>query len=315
MPQQSPSPRGGGARGRNSLTHEEFCPIIGFTFHTATMPNSQPTNPVRPPEPRGDADREARIEQLLLTGLDHYFAGQYERAISVWTRVVFLERHHDRARAYIERARSALAERQRESEELLHVGVSAYNAGDIDRARSLLTRAVEQGSDAADVFLDRLNRVASSSSGADLWIDPLPPRSSVRHRRVAPPTTRRGWIAAALVTLVVAAAMLLSGLPIGAWLSDLQLTTLQVTVAPSVEAAYVEPLPIVRASEIGVVRARELYADGHLVDALRALDGIGIADPHRPDADALRADVQRDLLAAAGMQLRMSASAPSGAVQ
>ena len=295
---------------RNSLTHEEFCPIIGFTFCTATMPKSQSTNPVHPSEARGDADREARIEQLLLMGLDHYFAGRYERAISVWTRVVFLERHHDRARAYIERARSAQAERQRESEELLHVGVSAYNAGDIVRARSLLTRAVDQGSDAADVFLDRLNRVGSSGAGGDLWIDPLPARSSVMHRPAEPPRTRQGWIVAALV---VAASMLIGGLPIGAWLSDLPLTTLQVTTsAPSVEAAEREPLPIVRASEVSVVRAREMYVDGRLVDALLTLDGIGIADPHRPEADALRADLQRDLLTAVGVQAPASVPAQTG---
>src|SRR5262245_8532008 len=103
--------------------------------------------PVPPSGPSGDADREARIEQLLLSGLDHYFAGQYERAISVWTRVVFLERNHDRARAYIERARSAVAERQRESEELLAAGIAAYNDGAIDEARSLLTQAADHGSD------------------------------------------------------------------------------------------------------------------------------------------------------------------------
>ncbi|MBI4885928.1 MAG: hypothetical protein HY824_02440, partial [Acidobacteria bacterium] len=117
------------------------------------------THPVRAAEPRAEADREARIEELLLSGLDHYFAGQYEHAISVWTRIVFLDRHHDRARAYIERARSALAERQRESDECLHDGIVAYNAGEIVKARELLTRAVEQGSDAAAVFLGRLNRV------------------------------------------------------------------------------------------------------------------------------------------------------------
>ena len=113
------------------------------------------TNPVRGAE-QDETDREARIEELLLSGLDHYFGGQYERAISVWSRIVFLDRHHDRARAYIERARSALAERQRESDECLHDGVVAYNAGDVDRARDFLTRAVEHGSDAAGVFLDRL---------------------------------------------------------------------------------------------------------------------------------------------------------------
>ena len=289
------------------MTHEEFCPIIGFKFPTLTMPNSLSNNPVRASEPPGDADREARIEQLLLTGLDHYFAGQYERAISVWTRVVFLERHHDRARAYIERARSALAERLRKSEELLHTGVAAYNAGDTERARDLLTRAAEQGSDSADVFLDRLNRARASTSGTDLRIDPLPARSIVRRRRQALPSRRKEWIAAVLFALVVASAMLLGGLPIGAWLSDLQVTA----PAPSAQAAYDEPLPVVRASEIGVARAHALHADGRLLDALRALDSIGIADPYRAEADRLRAEVQRDLFAAAGIQ-RPAPDAPGG---
>src|SRR3990167_7767420 len=37
-------------------------------------------------------DRDAKIEELLLAGLDHYFNGQYEQAINVWTRVLFLDR-------------------------------------------------------------------------------------------------------------------------------------------------------------------------------------------------------------------------------
>jgi hypothetical protein len=48
-----------------------------------------------------------------------------------------------------------------------------------------------------------------------------------------------------------------------------------------------------------LARARSLYADGHLRDALRALARIDAADPMRPEADRLRADVQRALLAAA----------------
>src|SRR3989304_8180536 len=82
-----------------------------------------------------ERDRDARVEELLLSGLDHYFSGQHDLAINVWTRVLFLDRGHARARAYIERARSALAEQQRESEELLHRGVAALDRGEIDLAR------------------------------------------------------------------------------------------------------------------------------------------------------------------------------------
>ena len=99
------------------------------------MSDPQTTDPLHVAGPSDDRDREARIEQLLLTGLDHYFAGHHEQAINVWTRVIFLDRNHDRARAYIERARSAMAERHRELEELLHDGVNAYDAGEIARAR------------------------------------------------------------------------------------------------------------------------------------------------------------------------------------
>src|SRR5213592_560051 len=88
-----------------------------------------------------DADRDAKIEQLLLVGLDHYFASQYEQAVNVWTRALFLDRSHPRARAYIERARSALAERQRESEELLHSGVEAFHRGENEEAKRLLEAA------------------------------------------------------------------------------------------------------------------------------------------------------------------------------
>src|SRR5258705_8987330 len=92
-----------------------------------------------------DLDRGTKIEQLLLAGLDHYFGAQYEQAINVWTRALFLDRSHARARAYIERARSALAERQREWEELLQGGLAALERGEIDEAKRLIQAAIERG--------------------------------------------------------------------------------------------------------------------------------------------------------------------------
>src|ERR687884_939204 len=107
------------------------------------MTESSRSDPAHAHEGASEADRDAKIEQLLLAGLDHYFSAQYEQAINVWTRALFLDRSHARARAYIDRARSALAERQRQSEELLHDGVAAFHRGDSGRARELLHAALE----------------------------------------------------------------------------------------------------------------------------------------------------------------------------
>src|SRR5438067_10327054 len=99
------------------------------------------TDDLRALDAASDADRTAKIERLLLAGLDHYFSQQYDQAINVWTRALFFDRSHARARAYIERARRAQAERQRESEELLHTGTAAYRRGDAKEARRLLQAA------------------------------------------------------------------------------------------------------------------------------------------------------------------------------
>src|SRR5688572_23098882 len=126
---------------------------------------TDPLRSGRPPASPEGPDRDARVEELLLTGLDHYFSGQHDLAVNVWTRVLFLDRGHARARAYIERARSAIAERQREGEELLHTGVAAFDRGDAGTARRLLNSAVERGaaSEEAQALLERLDRLEQAT--------------------------------------------------------------------------------------------------------------------------------------------------------
>ena len=256
------------------------------------MSEPQPIEPAVP-----ERDKEARIEQLLLSGLDHYFAGQYDQAINIWTRVVFLERGHDRARAYIERARGALAERHRESEELLHRGVAAFDRGDNDEARDLITRAVEQGGphDVALVFLERLNRLGAPAPPAEA------PRPTPVERRAkarnAETSESYGWpvrvFAASALMAAVFAGLLLGGVPILDWLAGLPAGE---PAQERVISVQPEPVPVARSAELLMTRARSLQAGGHLHDALRVLEEVDPADPLRGEADRLRADMQRQLL-------------------
>jgi hypothetical protein len=256
------------------------------------------TDTSRALEPAPDADRDAKIEQLLLAGLDHYFAAHYELAINVWTRALFFDRSHARARAYIDRARSALAERQREAEELLHGGTAAFRRGDTLEARRLLQAAIDGGAPLEDAFpmLERLHR-----------LDPLPAvppaaRSlSDRRTPVTPESTlRRAGRGAGFVVSLVA---LLAIVALGAYAAAASDGGWRAWLGPNVRAtATTVPgvrdvvLVIPRRGETALTRARSLAAGGDLHDALSVLDRIRPTDPQRSDADRLRADLQRELL-------------------
>ena len=82
-----------------------------------------------------------------------------------------------------------------------------------------------------------------------------------------------------------------------AWPSVVQWAAVDVTPArPAVPAAPDPPLPVPQASDLLLARAASLFERGHLHEALDVLDGVRLADPHRGDADKLKADIQRVLL-------------------
>lgn len=272
---------------------------------------------MRPAEALGGPERDARIEQLLLAGLDEYFAHRYDRAINLWTRVLFLDREHDRARAYIERARCAQAERQRESEAALHQAVDAFQAGDVTRARELVTDALDRGAspDEAHGMLDRIDRLArtkvprfhsarvpkfQSSTVPRFQGAPEPDSIAASERDGVQPRYSRGWSAAVLLMTAALGALAVAawGLAVPepwAWSLFSAPPSAGVTAVPWTP----EPLPIPQASEHHLTRARALAATGRLRDALATLERVPLADPLRSEADRLRADVQRQLLALA----------------
>jgi hypothetical protein len=251
-------------------------------------------------DPLRDQDTSSRIEELLLAGLDHYFSGHHELAISVWTRVLFLDRSHARARAYIERARGAIAERQREGEELLQTGVAAFERGDTTRARELLTAAVDRHArpEEALAVIERMDRLAPAGplSAGDAIIARPPRRTSPGRTELS---TERSGASATTVAALLAVGLAAGALIVIGWTSGM---LPWVPVAPRAVASAPspppEPLPVPSASDVSLARATGWYRDGRLHDALAALDAIGPGDPLRPRADELRATIQQKLLEA-----------------
>jgi tetratricopeptide (TPR) repeat protein len=252
-------------------------------------------------------ERTARIEQLLLTGLDHYFAGDYDQAVNLWTRVLFLDRQHDRARAYIERARSAQAEGQRECEALLHEGLQAFSEGAVDRARELLQAAIDRGAphDMALGVLDRIERleVGQTTTGARRAAD-APARA-----RVADPgggTPGRSKVAATISVIGLVLVVLTAA---GAWefsVGELSSTGRQLPQPVQPQAGPTLPaeaLPSTGAFEADLARAQRHFAAGRLHEAVAALDRVPIGDPLHVEAERLRERVQRELLRAAEVEL------------
>jgi len=255
------------------------------------------TDPIDSLSDASAADRDARIEQLLLAGLDQYFAGQYDQAINVWTRVLFFDRGHARARAYIERARRAQAERQRESEELLHTGTMAYRSGDVTEARRLLQAALDSGAplELAFPMLERLNQ-----------LEPMPAMlAPARSARVAPVATTFELSAAAQrrplwPTVMVVSALAVAGACVAAvllirsgWRTATATSQLPAPFAPVAREAV---LAVPTRGEMALARARRLAAGGSLHDALAALELVRATDPQRQDADQLRSEIQHQLL-------------------
>jgi tetratricopeptide (TPR) repeat protein len=250
----------------------------------------------------GDAsgtDRDAKIEQLLLAGLDHYFAAQYEQAINVWTRALFIDRSHARARAYIERARSALAERQRQSEEMLHDGVAAFQRGDGVEARRLLEAAIAGGapSDEALPLLERLDRTSATDRG----------RSSAPGPGNSPPQERLTDRVAARPGAAFVAVLFIGLLSLGAYVGSAGRADWRGLLPvfgeePAIGAAAAPipqdlSLPLPRRGELMLARGRLLAASGRLHEALTVLDQIRPTDPQKEEADRMRGEIQRQLLA------------------
>lgn len=243
----------------------------------AASPLAPPLAPPPAPSPGPSSppdDQAARIDQLLTAGLDEYFAGRYDGAVQVWSRVFFLDRTNARARAYIERARSAVAERQRVAEaSAAAAGVPRVFAED---SRSSESRPVSE----AGV------RVVGGALAARLAPPVAAPaiRAEVVDAR-SQAASRRSRIAHALLVAAAGVLLFVAGYTVAARdrLAEF-VTGVSTRRAPAASA---------RASEVDLHDAQQAFAARRYDDARRALARIPAGDPLRAEADVLVAQIQR----------------------
>lgn len=246
----------------------------------------------------GRADTDGRIDALLVSGLDAYLRGDFESAIHIWTRVLFLDRDHGRARAYIERARSALAEGQRRTDLLAAEGVDTFERGEVERARALFTEVLsaDASHDVALGMLSRLERIApgmpAAAAGGRNGGGDTTPRLELAGDRPVTGFAGRAWA----VWLVVGG-VLLAALAFGpaAALRPTAWGGTSTAIAPIPDSLTVLPEP--RVSDGALRRCRSLVEVGRVHDALAECGRIGPGDVRRAEADALVARIQRELLA------------------
>lgn len=236
----------------------------------APSPTATPAVPSSPAD-----DQAARIDQLLTAGLDEYFAGRYDGAVQVWSRVFFLDRANARARAYIERARSAVAERQRVAE------ATAAAAADVHRGWGEDARPVEPRAVADPGVLVVSGALAARLVPAQPALDD----GRADRRDAAPTATRGAKVAHALLVAAAGVLLFVAGYTVAA--RD------RIFEGFSGVSSRRGPAANARASEVALHDARQALDARRYDDARRALARIPAGDALRPDADALAAEIQR----------------------
>lgn len=92
-------------------------------------------------EARSSNESTPRADELFRQGEEHFSAGRFQRAVHVWTRILFVDRGNSRVREAIEKAKRVIAERQRRLDLECADAARLFEGGDVEGARNL-ARAV-----------------------------------------------------------------------------------------------------------------------------------------------------------------------------
>lgn len=150
---------------------------------SAEPPPPPAPSPSRPqPAPRAAEEDPAKAEReiglLLKQGDEALARGQHEGAIEIWSRIFLIDINSVEAVTRIENARQAMAEGDKRVAEALQKGKQAFEAGDLEAARTAFLQALvlQDNEPTARSYLDRIEQKESgfepSVSIADLKPQP-----------------------------------------------------------------------------------------------------------------------------------------------
>jgi hypothetical protein len=106
------------------------------------------------------------------------------------------------------------------------------------------------------------------------------------------------WGVLVVLAMVIVGALAFAA---GAFRSERRYLADRSPAASALRPIVEDGLPAPRRGETALTRARALLASGRLRDALATLDLVRATDPQKIEADRLRAEIQRQLIAVAAV--------------
>jgi tetratricopeptide (TPR) repeat protein len=268
-------PAGAGASGRGT-------PGDLWSEGEAAEPPPPAPPPLRPaPAPRAAEDEPGKAEReislLLKQGDEALARGEHEGAIEIWSRIFLIDINSVEAVTRIENVRQTMAEGDKRVAESLKRGTQAYEAGDLDGARTafLQTLALQSNEPTARSYLDRIEKEVAGGGEAFSIADikpqpeespsepelsepeePEPARKKKAARSSVRVNPKVALIAAAFVALVA----------IGSWL-----------VLRQPKPAPAPPAPVQAGGSLE--KATAFFQEGRIPETIAELKRIRPSDP------------------------------------
>lgn len=254
-----------------------------------------------------------RAAELLRQGEELFERARYEEAIHVWTRIRFLDRRDFRAQASIDRAKRAVAERQRRLDVELVGAIRLLDDGDVDTAREMVSEVLRQDPRHTEAHqlserlavLDRRMDVSAerTPSAADIDLDDPATKQGVLLRVPRTPPTRRlsppsgtpmkmaGFVLGAILVLSSGALYLYLH-----WESIVSDGAFGGTAAAGPVGAFPVGAPVPDGSQLHFYNGERLYQKGRYREALAELSVVGRSSSVAEEARSLILRIEQRLL-------------------